>query len=50
MKRVVRKCRNPKCREFFGVIKLMEDKKAKCPFCGYLNKLNSKQQKIIQKN
>lgn len=42
-KRVVKKCRNKKCKQSFGVVKLLKDQRAKCPFCGFLNKLNQKQ-------
>jgi DNA-directed RNA polymerase subunit RPC12/RpoP len=39
-KRVIKKCKNPKCKQSFGVTeftKLFEDNRAKCPYCGFLN-------------
>lgn len=48
--RIIKRCRNPYCKQPFGITqftKLVEDNRAKCPFCGFLNKLGSVQRKKV---
>jgi hypothetical protein len=52
--RIVKKCKNPECKQLFGVIdNLMKDKKGsfkvKCPFCRQFNKLTIKETGKIKK-